>query len=91
MPDILAYVKSAMQIFGDAQDGALSAFIDEVTAYLKDAGVTDAVLKSDQAKGIICRGVIDLWNYGPGEAKLSDYFMQRATQLALMADEVPAT
>ena len=74
----LADVKSALGITGDYQDTTLQIYFDEVVDFLQDAGVK----QSNMTKGIIARGVADLWNYGAGEGKLSTYFMQRATQLA---------
>ena len=74
----LADVKSALGITGDYQDTTLQIYFDEVVDFLQDAGVK----QSNMTKGIIARGVADLWNYGAGEGKLSSYFMQRATQLA---------
>lgn len=75
---MLASVKNALGIEGDYQDNTLSEYIDEITTFLTDAGVSSANITS----GIVARGVSDLWNYGSGEGKLSDYFMQRATQLS---------
>lgn len=72
-------VKNALGITGDYQDATLQSYIDEVKAFLKDAGVAEANITS----GVIARGVADLWNYGAGEGKLSSYFMMRASQLAL--------
>lgn len=80
---MLENVKTALGITGTYQDDLLQIYIDEVTAYLKDAGVSESVLASDAATGIIVRGVADLWNYGSGGTQLSPYFMQRAIQLAL--------
>ena len=80
---MLETVKTALGITGSYQDDLLQIYIDEVMAYLKDTGVSEAVLASDAAKGIIVRGVADLWNYGSGGTQLSPYFMQRAVQLAL--------
>lgn len=76
---LLDDVKSALGITGDYQDGTLRSYIDEVKAFLKDAGVSEANITS----GVVARGVADLWNYGAGEGKLSSYFMMRASQLAL--------
>jgi hypothetical protein len=76
---ILADVKNALGITGTYQDATLQIYIDEVLAFLKDAGVADANITS----GIVSRGVADLWNYGGAEGRLSAYFMQRAAQLAL--------
>lgn len=80
---MLESVKTALGITGTYQDDLLQIYIDEVIAYLKDAGVSETVLASDAATGTIVRGVSDLWNYGSGGTQLSPYFMQRAVQLAL--------
>lgn len=74
----LANVKTALGITGNYQDGTLQIYFDEVVAFLVGAGVAEAHITD----GIVARGVADLWNYGAGEGKLSEYFMQRATQLA---------
>jgi hypothetical protein len=79
MGDYLDDVKSAIGITGTYQDATLQQYIDEVVAFLNDAGVKTANITS----GIVARGVSDLWNYGAGEGKLSEYFMMRASQLAL--------
>lgn len=80
---MLENVKTALGITGTYQDATIQTYIDEVIAYLKDAGVSDTVIGSEAATGIIVRGVADLWNYGSGGTQLSPYFMQRAVQLAL--------
>ena len=74
----LADVKKALGITGDYQDDTLQKYIDEVVDFLVDAGVT----RSNITCGIVARGVSDLWNYGSGDGKLSQYFMQRAAQLS---------
>lgn len=79
---ILDSVKTALGITGDYQDGALNLYIDEVKAFLTDAGIKPATIET-AAVGLIIRGVADLWNYGAGEGKLSEYFLQRATQLKI--------
>ena len=76
---ILDDVKNALGVTGSYQDATLNVYIDEVKAFLIDAGVSEANITS----GVVARGVSDLWNYGAGEGKLSDYFMMRAAQLAL--------
>ena len=76
---ILAEVKKATGITGDYQDDTLQLWIDETLDFLRDAGVKE----SNITIGIIARGVLDLWNYGAGDGKLSDYFMKRAVQLAM--------
>ena len=76
---ILDDVKNAIGVTGSYQDATLNVYIEEVKAFLIDAGVSEANITS----GVVARGVSDLWNYGAGEGKLSDYFMMRAAQLAL--------
>lgn len=75
---MLAGVKNALGIQGNYLDATLNQYIDEVIDYLTEAGVKGAYITT----GIVSRGVSDLWNYGAGEGKLSEYFMQRATQLS---------
>lgn len=72
-------VKNALGITGNYQDSTIQAYIDEVVAFLVDAGVP----KTEITDGVIARGVADLWQYGAGEGKLSSYFIMRASQLAL--------
>ena len=75
----LATIKNALGLEGNNyQDATITPYIDEVEAFLIDAGVSPSVITS----GLVARGVSDLWNYGAGEGKLSDYFIKRAIQLA---------
>lgn len=84
MAGILDKVKKALGITGDYQNDTLTEYINEVKAYIKDAGVPDAIINSDMSAGVISRGVSDLWNYGTG--KLSEYFYQRVSQLVYALD-----
>lgn len=79
--DLLVAVKNSLNINGVHFDDALQLYIDEVKEYLRSAGVLSEVVGSTIAIGCISRGVADLWNYGNGDTKLSDYFYQRAEQL----------
>lgn len=72
-------VKTALGITGNYQDDTLQIYFDDVIGCLIDAGV----MPENITKGIVARGVSDLWNYGTGEGTLSEYFYQRAKQLAL--------
>lgn len=72
-------IKNALGVTGTYQDNTLQIYVDEVIAFLVDAGVTEANITS----GIVARGVADLWNYGAGDGQLSEYFRMRAVQLAL--------
>lgn len=78
MATMLADVKNALGITGTYQDDTLTIYLNEVTAFLTDAGVS----AENITPGIVARGVADLWNYGGAEGKLSEYFLQRAAQLA---------
>lgn len=74
----LEEVKNAIGITGSYQDATLTSYFNETMEFLKDAGVKEA----NMTVGIVARGVLDLWNYGAGDGKLSEYFMQRAAQLS---------
>lgn len=76
---MLSAVETALGITGDYQDSTIQIYIDEVMAFLVGAGVPSNKI----TPGIVARGVADLWNYGGADGKLSAYFMQRASQLAL--------
>lgn len=73
-------IKHALGIEDDYHDATLRIYVDEVIAFLVDAGVSASKI----TPGIVARGVTDLWNYGSGEGKLSEYFKVRAAQLACM-------
>lgn len=88
MAGVLESVKSALGITGNYQDATLQIYIDEVMAYMRDAGVPTEVINSSASAGVIARGVTDLWNYNGGAGKLSDYFYQRVSQLAYTSEEV---
>lgn len=72
-------IKTALGITGEYQDDTLQTYIDDVVDFLHGAGISDDRITA----GIVARGVSDLWNYGAGEGKLSEYFIQRAAQMAL--------
>ena len=82
--ELLTKVKNGLGITGEYQDAPLAVYVDEVKAYMIDAGVPNSIVESEAAVGCIMRGVADLWTYGSGEGKLSQYFMQRAVQLSLL-------
>lgn len=84
--EMLTAVKTALNISGTFQDATISGYISDVKGFLEDAGVKPEILADTASVGVISRGVADLWNYGSGNTKLSDYFFQRAKQLALRSD-----
>lgn len=79
--ELLEQVKIGLNITGNYQDKALMLYLSEAKNYMFDAGVSDDLINSDAAVGVIIRGVSDLWNYGMGTATFSEYFMQRVIQL----------
>lgn len=76
----VADVKKALGITGEYLDDTIQIYFDEVKEYLISAGVKEKNI----TKGIVARGVADLWNLGAGDGKLSNYFHERAAQLAMM-------
>jgi len=77
--ELLTDIKNALGITGEYQNNTLSVYVNEVIAFLVDAGVAETHITS----GLVARGVADLWNYGSGDGKFSQYFVQRAAQLSL--------
>lgn len=78
---LLSKVKTALLIEGDYHNEMLKLYIEEVLDYMRSAGVPDDVLQSERIIGAVARGVTDLWNFGSGNGKLSEYFYQRVIQL----------
>ena len=74
----LADVKTRTGITGNYQDDTVQGWMDETVDFLVDAGVKEANITA----GLVARGVLDLWNYGAGDGKFSEYFIQRAIQLS---------
>lgn len=72
-------VKAALGITGNFQDSTIQIYYDEVMSFLSDSGIPAAKI----TPGLVARGVTDLWNYGEAGGKLSEYFYQRAAQLAI--------
>lgn len=80
----LAGVKNALGITGTFMDATISIYIDEVTDYMANAGVSAGLITA--SVGVIARGVNDLWNNNAGNGKLSPYFYDRVSQLALKSN-----
>lgn len=83
--EILKEVKTRLGITGDYQNEILLSHIEDVMAFMMDAGVDHDLITSRAALGAISRGVADLWNYGAGDAEFSRVFFQRLTQLSYRA------
>lgn len=78
---LLTKVKTALLLEGDYHNDMLRVYINEVLNYMRSAGVPEDVLQSERVIGAVARGVTDLWNFGSGNGKLSEYFYQRVIQL----------
>lgn len=78
---MLETIKKALGITGNYLDDTIQIYINEVNSYLVSSGMPSDLVNTAETAGIVARGVADLWNYGSGEGKLSNYFMQRAIQL----------
>lgn len=78
---MISGVKSALGITGSAMDTTISVYIDEVTDYMRGAGVLPERIAA--SVGVVARGVNDLWNNDSGNGKLSPYFYDRVSQLVL--------
>lgn len=81
--ELLHKVKASLGITGTYQDETLRPYLDDIRMYMLDAGVSQKTVNSSASVGVISRGVSDLWNYGSGNGKLSEYFIQRVIQLRL--------
>lgn len=80
--ELLVKVKTGLGITGDYQDETIKFYIDEVKSFMISSGVKKEVADSELSVGCIMRGVADLWNFGSGSIKFSDYFIQRVIQLS---------
>lgn len=78
---LLTKVKTALLLEGDYHNDMLKVYINEVLDYMRSAGVPEDVLQSERVIGAVARGVTDLWNFGSGNGRLSEYFYQRVIQL----------
>lgn len=79
--ELLQLIKSDNQLFGTQHDATLQIKIETIKGYLRSAGVSNAVIGSTLAIGCISRGVMDIWNYGNGDTKLSPFYYELADQL----------
>lgn len=84
---LLTEVKARLAITDDYHNPQLLGFINDVISYLKSSGVTEKILTTEEAYGVIFRGVADLWNNEPGAAGFSNIFRERAIQLMAMSAE----
>jgi len=87
--ELLKEIKTALGNIPSHLDGTITLYMDEAINYMLSAGVPEELLDEDDINnkcvGCIIRGVADLWNYGNGDTKLSEYFQQRVLQLVFEA------
>lgn len=76
---LLARVKTALNITGEYHDGRIGALVEEVKDYMAKAGVPAAVLETDTVVGTIALGVDSIMENGA----LSQYVISRIIQLRL--------
>lgn len=81
--ELLEEVKSRLGITGPYVNPQISGHIADAKFYMEDAGVPKEILNDEVSVGAITRGVSDLWNYGAGDGKFSEFFYQRVAQLRL--------
>ena len=74
----LTDVMNALGLAGSYQEETIQPYFEDVVDFITGAGVKPASVSA----ALVARGVTDLWNYGSGEGKLSEYFKMRVTQLA---------
>ena len=86
--ELLNRVKNALGITGNYQDTTLTVYINEVKGFMSSAGIPQSVIESEAAVGCIARGVSDLWAFGAGTGKLSDYFRLRMLQLRIDTSDI---
>lgn len=87
--ELLNEIKTALGNVPSQLDGTITLYMNETIDYMLSAGVPSELLADNnidpKCVGCIIRGVADLWNYGNGDTKLSEYFCQRVIQLAFEA------
>lgn len=79
---LLDSVKTSLQITGTGFDEVINLKIDEAKEYLLSTGISQEVIESNKAVGLICSMVRDLWTLDAGVCKFSEYTMQRIIQLS---------
>lgn len=81
--DLVEKIKIRLGITGDYHDALLGELANDVKDFILDAGGDP---ESEQAVGLIARGVTDLWNFGSGDGTYSQVFFQRLLQMSLPGD-----
>ena len=86
--ELLVELKKSLNIQEDtaAFDGVLTQKIIAVVSFMRNAGVSESALESEDVIGAVMVGAGDLWNQNAGEIKFSPVFFTLVSQLALGGD-----
>ncbi len=76
---MLEQVKKLLGVTGKFQDETISGWIDEIKQLMIDGGISPSIVDDVKSAGVIAKGIDDLYFQ---KTDLSNYFWQRATQLA---------
>ena len=76
---MLEQVKKLLGITGKFQDETINGWIDEIKQLMIDGGISPSIVNDVKSAGVIARGIDDVYFQ---KTDLSNYFWQRATQLA---------
>lgn len=76
---MLDQVKKLLGITGKFQDETIQGWIDEIKQLMIDGGIPPSIVNDVKSAGVIARGIDDVYFQ---KTDLSNYFWQRATQLA---------
>lgn len=76
---MLEAVKNSLGITGPYQDTIIQRWIDEIKQLMIDGGIPSSIVNDKKSAGVIAKGIDDLYFQ---KSNLSEYFWQRAIQLA---------
>lgn len=76
---MLEQVKKLLGITGKFQDETINGWIDEIKQLMIDGGISPSIVNDVKSAGVIAKGIDDVYFQ---KNNLSNYFWQRATQLA---------
>lgn len=81
-PELIIECKLGLGYQEDAEiDRPISQKINTVKGFMKRAGVSEDILNSPDAVGVIVMGVGDIWNQEAGAVKFSPAFISMVSQL----------
>lgn len=81
--ELFTQAKAGIGIYVSYQDKTLRPYFNDVVKFILNAGVSEDTVLRESSVGLISRGLSDLWQYGAGEGRLSEYFKERAVQMTL--------